>query len=362
MAKQKKVKFGIKLLIAMLVYAVIFLAGVAFGLSWFWDYIAAYEASRPQTAIDAYMDQLEVSHIQDKSANLIATIDHNLQSEKSCLDAIANALTKKITYARKVSECTDTKKVYMLLCDKKTIGSFTLTAGDKDEFGFTLWSVIEETFDFSFLIGEGTSVTVPFDYPVYVNGFCLNEDYVTETNIHYPKYEEYYDDCAFPYMVTYKAPAIMGTLEVTIKDRQGNPISEEDALNVDAVLNNCTEEEITALDTIAAKFLKSYVAFTTNAGKKITQNYNDLLNYLVPNGSLAERMDNARSGLKWVPDRGASIVSSEINGHIAMQDGRYLYDISYIVICKDSTVIQESVRIIFAQTEDGLRAETMTSY
>jgi len=362
MSKGKKMKYGFKLAIVMVIYAVVFIAAACYGLSRFWDYIAAYEVSRPQNAIDAYMDQLTVSHIQEESSELIAKIDHNLQSEETCRQLIADAITEKITYARKVSECTDEKKVYMLLSGKQTIGSFTLTAGEPDAYGFTIWSVTEDSFDFSFLLGEGVTVTAPFDYPVFVNGFCLTEEYITQSDIHHPTFEDYYSSCKLPYLVTYQTPAIMGAQEVTITNRQGDSVSAEDAMNEALVLDNCTEEEIAALDTIANQFLTHYVAFTTNTGSNITGNYNRLLNYLVPGGSLAERMDNARSGLKWVRDRGATISSKETNCRIAALDGRYLYDVSYIVVCKDSSVIQERVRIIFLETENGLRAETMTSY
>ena len=97
--KQKRKKSGWGFVIGMLIYAVLFLGLVAFGLTKLWAYMEAYEASRPYIAIDAYMEQLTEDHICDSSAELIAQIDHNIQSEEACRQVIKDALSEGITYA-----------------------------------------------------------------------------------------------------------------------------------------------------------------------------------------------------------------------------------------------------------------------
>ena len=365
MSRPKKMQYGIKLLIAMTVYAFLFVALVVFGLSKFWDFIAAYEASRPQNTINAYMEQLEVSHMQDSAAELIASIDHNIQSEEACRQKIADALSGGVTYARKRSDCTDTQLVYMLMSGGKTVGKFTLTAQDADAFGFTRWTVTAESFDFSFLIGEGTTVTVPHDYPVYVNGTQLSSEYITQTDIPYTLIGEFYESHQLPYMVTYKVAPILGNLDVTITDPHGNTVTAEDALNEALVLNNSSAEEISKLDTLISDYLSSYVRFSTNANKDLQGNYQKLLTYIVPDSALAERMKDALGGLKWVRDRQATISSLDIHHRIRFLDGYYMCDVTYVVETNDYNTVNhttENVRIIFKQTDNGLKEERMIGY
>ena len=42
----------------MLIYAAVFLLVAAAGLAVLWDFVEAYESSRPKTAIEAYMQNL----------------------------------------------------------------------------------------------------------------------------------------------------------------------------------------------------------------------------------------------------------------------------------------------------------------
>ena len=365
MSKRKKTQYGIKLLIAMTLYAAVFIALVCFGLSKFWDYIAAYEASRPQNTIDAYMEQLDIRHMQDASAELIASIDHNIQSEETCRQKIADALSGGVTYARKLSECTDTQLVYMLMSGGKTVGKVTMTAAEADAFGFTPWTVASESFDFSFLMGEGIRITAPYDYPVYVNGTALSSEYITQTDIPYTLIGEFYENHELPYMVTYEVDAIMGELEVTITDPQGNTVTSEDALNEALVLNNCSSEEISALDSLIGDYLESYVRFSTNAGDDLQGNYQKLLTHIVPGSALAERMKDALGGLKWVRDRNAKISSLDIHHRIRFLDGYYMCDVTYVVETSDYNTTNhttENVRILFKQTDNGLKAERMIGY
>mgnify|MGYP007111732014 CR=1 FL=1 len=51
-----------KFAIAMIIYAFVFLLLAGAGLSFFWDYMVAYEASRPKIAINAYMQGLTEEH------------------------------------------------------------------------------------------------------------------------------------------------------------------------------------------------------------------------------------------------------------------------------------------------------------
>ena len=365
MKTRRKMKYGVKLLIVMTVYALLFVGLALFGLSRFWDYIASYENSRPQKAIDAYMASLDIRHVQDGSEDLIAGVDSNLQSEEACREVIADALSGGFSCARKLSECTDTKMVYMLLSGGKTIGKVTLEPLEADRYGFTPWAVSGDSFDLSFLLGQEVTVTVPHDHSVTVGGFTLTDDYLTETGIPYSYLKDYYAHYTPPCMVTYRVPALLGTSEIRITDSMGNPVTAEEAADEDAALNNCSEAEAAALREITENFIGSYVAFTSCANNDRTGNYQRLVAYMVPDGALAQRMYDALGGLKWVSDRNAQILSLEIHRQVRFLDGRYLCDVTYVVSAREQSGMAETtqnLRILFLDTEDGLRAESMVSY
>ena len=61
--------------ICLLLYAIVFLVALGFGLDWLWGYMVSYEASRPNHAVENYMKNLTPAYICDQSADLIAKAD-----------------------------------------------------------------------------------------------------------------------------------------------------------------------------------------------------------------------------------------------------------------------------------------------
>ena len=248
------------------------------------------------------------------------------------------------------------------------IGSFTITASQPDEYGFTPWQFAEDSFDMSFLLGQSVSATAPEGYPVYVNGVQLGSSYVTDQQtIPYAVFEEYYDDFELPSFtkVTYKAGPFLGDFPMEVKDLQGNPYVFDENVDINSFVDNCTEAEIQKLDTFINEFIDRYVVFTGSANKTRYDNYDRLVVYMVPDSMLATRMRDAIEGLHFAQSQGDKIVSITANHLVNIGDGRYLCDVTYLV---DTTgregVVQttNNVKIIVVETTDGLKAESMTSY
>ena len=65
--------------IFMVLYALVVLGAAAWGLIKFWDYLDAYEQSRIQNPMDAYMAEVTPAYVCDRSSDLIDSIDHQLQ-------------------------------------------------------------------------------------------------------------------------------------------------------------------------------------------------------------------------------------------------------------------------------------------
>ena len=66
--------------LGMLLYALIFAAVGAVGLRFFWSYIDEYEKSRPNTAMDQYIQSLDEEHIKSLASGFVATLDRNVQT------------------------------------------------------------------------------------------------------------------------------------------------------------------------------------------------------------------------------------------------------------------------------------------
>lgn len=363
--KQPKKSGGLGFTCGMLIYAAIMLALVIYGLNFLWGYMAAYEASRPYIAVDAYMELVTDEYICDRSEELIGQIDHNIQSEEACRQVIKAAVSEGITCAKKTSECTEDQLVYVLRSGKQVIGRFVMEPRGETAHGFTPWAVVEDSFDLSYLITDTVSITAPSHYPVYVNGNLLTEEYVTESGIEFAELEEFYGDYELPTMSTYVAGPCLGVINLTVTDPDGNEVVIDEGTDMNIFINNCTDQEVKALDAFAEAYIHRYVTFTSSVNDSRYENYADLAAYMIPDGKLAARMFDAIEGLYYAQSYADNIVSITINHRVNIGDGRYMCDVTYLV---DTTgkagVVQttNNVKIIVVETSDGLKAEAMTSY
>ena len=364
MAKRKKGgKRGF--LVGMLIYAVIFLAITGIGLKFFWDFIDAYEHSRPKNTVNAYMEGLTAEKICDGSQELLSWVDPQIQSREECCRIIRDSLTQELTCAKNAGECTDDRQVYVLRCGEDLIGTFAITAGEEDKYGFPRWEVTEERFDFPHLVGQAVSVTVPAEYTVTANGSVLDDSYHTETGIHYDLLEEFYDDYTLPTLVTYTVDRFLGTMSLEVTDPAGNPVQIGADTDRNTFLDNCTDEEKDQLEALVNGFLNKYVKFSGSKSKTVISNFSALSAYLVPGGALSQRLWSAADGLKWAQSHGDTLDSIEIHHYVRLDEDRYLCDATYLVntIGKKGTVqTSNNIKIIALQTESGLRVEAITSY
>lgn len=344
----------------LLAYAVIIIIGIGFGLDYLQDYLQDYELSLPYNATDAYIESLTTEHICQQASSLLDGIDTSVQTKEEALALMKAALTEPVAFYKRVKECTDTRLVYTLRSGKQTIGSFEIQ--QTEDAGFTHWVVTKENFDLSFLLKEGFTLTVPHDAIVTVNGQTLSADHVIETGIRYTSIEDFYDDYTLPTMTTYQVGTHLGDLSVEVTDANGKPIDP----NADQTifLDLCTTEEKANLDLIAESFISRYIHFTSQTNNDVQGNLARLCEHVVPGGALEKRMRDAVRGLNWVTDRNASIQSITVNQYIPAGDGRYICDITYIVDTRDITgsiQSESSLFVIFTQTKNGLKAETMIS-
>ena len=362
--KKKKKKNGVGFTIFMVLYVILFLVGAYFGLTFLWNYMEAYEASRPNNTVNAYMENLTAEHIVDQCQTTVDQIDHNLQSEEECRQILLAQLEGGIRHAKKTRECTDTRLVYVLRAGTKVVGEFAIEANEPDQYGFTTWDVAEESFDMSYMIGQSQTVTAPDACIVTVNGVALDESYIIEDNIPYEDIKEYYDDYDLPCQVTYEAGPLLGEFEMVITNQDGTVVTFDENTDWSAYYLNCTEEEMKKVDDFAALFLERYVDFTGSNKNTRHNTYNALIKHVLEGSDLAKRLKDAIAGLQFGQSKGDEIVSIVTHLYIRL-DQKYLVDLTYEVDTtgKEGVVrTTTNARLLIAETDKGLKVESIIIY
>ena len=350
----------------MVIYALVFLLIAGAGLTVFWKYIDAYERSRPKNTMDQYLAELTVQDMVDHCGEWKNAIDSNLQSWEESAAIIRQSVPGKVTYARKGDLCTETSQTYVLRCGAQVIGQVVIEAEEPDLFGFTVWSVTEESFDFTHLLGGEQSITVPSVYTVCANGTALDGSYITESGIPYDALEEFYDDYDLPSMVTYTAGHILGDVELTVLDQEGNLISDWENADPSAVLDNCTAEEEQWLNQFLEGFLVSYVRFTGSSNQAASLNYAKLRSgYLIPDSDLAKRLATALDGLAFAQSYGDKLDEVIVHRLSRIDDDHYFCDVTYLVSTygkAGKVQTTNNMKLMLTIWEGTLRVESMTRY
>lgn len=362
--KEKKRSF-LPFLIVMVVYAVLALVAIGFGLDWFYGFIEAYEKSRPNHVIEQYMDGLRAEHICNLSTDVIAKVDHNIQTEEQCREYITEALSEGFNYAKKSSESTENKQVYVLRSGTQVIGQFVMEVVSQDEYGFTYWAVTGESFDMSYLIGQKVTVKAPDYYPVTVNGVQLDSSYVIGEGEKFDALKSFYKDYDLPTIVTYEAGPFLGDFEMVVTDPEGNPFDLSKVEDKNRLAENCAAETVAELDDFVDLFVNRYVTYAGGSNKNADTNYANLLKLIVPGSDYADRMEGALYGQKHTQSYGDKIVEIRNNYFFQLEDGKYVCDVTYEI---DTTGKQgvvrtvNNVRIVVVETNVGLRVLTVYSY
>lgn len=365
MAKKTKFRFP-WLLLFMVLYAAAALVGIKYGLEWFWGYMEDFEASQPEHAITRYMEQLSNDAFYKGAAEQITQLDSNLITEEECRTMIDNAVSGGITYAKNNKESSSERHVYMLLSGKQTIGKVVTQPGEPDENGFRIWSATEESFDFSFLMGTGTSITVPHNFTVSANGTALDESYIVESNIPYKTLEDYYGTYeGLPYMVTYKTPAIWGKQALLVTDAEGKIVTIDETTDMESFVYTCTQEEVEAVESLAEDFLKQYIVFISCSNAARKQEYKTLIGFIVDGAPLEDRMYDAMDGLQWVTKQKNKLLSIQFNSCMPLGEDRYLCDLTYTSETskyEESSTDVTNTKIILVKSGKKLLIESMQNY
>lgn len=364
MARKQKIFSG-KFIIGIVIYAVVFLALAAVGLKVFWDFIEAYEISRPVNTVNAFMDSLSVEQLCEGSDELYASVDQNIQSREQFDQVIRDMVTESLTCAKKSKESTEDRQVYAIRAGKQVVGEFAIAAGKPDKFGFRVWELADSSFDLSYLMGQSVSITVPSEYQVSVNGNVLDETYITKTGIEYSALDGFYDDYDLPVMVTYTADNFLGEADMVAADSEGNVVQITAETDMNTLLPQCSSAETAKVEEFAKEFIRLWVIFSGSANDSVTYNYHMVKKMLSSDGELAYRLYTALEGLTYAQSNSDTIQGLTINRIVPLEGEKYVCDVTYVVrtVGRQGPVDTTSNMKMMLITEAGaLKLQSMERY
>lgn len=355
---------GRKFVRGCLVYALVVLMLGGVGLAVLWNFLRAYEDSRSQYAVSAFIDGLtEETVLQGVEAQL-REIDPNLQSWASAEQVVRAACAQGFQAVKDSAASTDTVLRYRIRSGKTALGSFTLTAEDKGAFGLPQWTVSHSEYDVSALYGPPISVTVDSRAQVLSEGTPLPERYITERNIPYELFAELASAYDFPTRVTYTVEGYLGALSLRVLDRNGRDVTGEDYETV-FLQDNCGEEEEQALCQTLENFVKRYIAFSGSTKASARGNLANLRRYIASGSPLYTRLASALDGLSFGQSVRDQLQEIEYHHLLRLEENLYFCDITYLVNTtgrKGVVQTTNNMKLLVTREGERLKITELSSY
>ena len=356
--KNKKTSF-LKVLLA---YAIFFLSIAVIGLIILFRFLDEYEKTRPERALEQYMESFDTEHVIDTQKDFLLSLDTNIQPMDISSAIILDYMTPGVKEIKDPARSTDEKISYVLKCGDSVIGSFELLQDEETAFGLRPWYASNEKFDFSFLMEEGPDpITVPTNYKVYCNGYLLDESYLIEDNIKFDYVRDYYDmGYTLPYLCTYQIGEYLKEIDIEVRDETGTVTATYNENVQEEYLQRCCDETKKAeISVFINDFIDKYVAFTGSSKWNYMTNYQALENYMVKGSDLQMRTYNTIDSLIFGTYRNNKITNIDIRKIIDLGNGQYMCDLTYFVDCWGTMGFvntENIIRLIVQDTESGIKA------
>lgn len=350
MAKRRK-NSSRRFVLGMLVYALTFVVFLAIGLRIFWGYIDSYEKSQPVHAIDSYIESFDSEHIRSLCGDFVGSLDHRLQSEEEAYTLIESLFNGRLRYSKNSVESTEDRLVYAIVSDNRMLGTMALNRSG--EGNNSVWTVSDEKFDFSDLLGSA-EILAPSEWQIFCNENALGEDFVTETGIRYPSMEEAYDyGFELPTLVRYEIGNYIGQAQISAVDADGNEAQLQDDPSGYTLTDRCTEEERDRMEDFTRRFLPLYIAFMSNTNHNAYDNYARVHPYLLPGSDLESRFYNAIGGQVYSHSKGDYLHDVVVHGVFELSEGKFLIDVDYMVDTTGNagTIENEAGMLIVAEDQ-----------
>ena len=372
MAKKKRRLGRVLYTLFLALWAALLCCAVYYGLDKVWTYAEAYEASRPNHTMDAYVADLSRNLWDEGIADTIKAMPHEVQSDEEVGERVREMLADGISYSRKSGGGAG-RAIYSLRCRGNEIGTVTIAEAedfeppfDMSRFPWTLlpwsikpWHVESETFDFGGLYSS-VEIVIPRTFRVLLNGVQLGAEHVVETGIPFDVLKNYYERYdGLPTKLRYRFDNIIGSIDPVILDEDG------EVFIVDPTIKPCSPEKLERLAQFTAGFVERYLRYTSGVVDP-TYGYQRLQPYLLAGGDLDKRMHDALDGLHWAHTSSINVESATLNGALALGDNYYILDITSIATTytngKGESESVSNMRVIARERNDDIRAIFLELY
>ncbi len=343
----------------MLIYALVFLALLPALLRPLWNYLAEYEESGPDKAMERYLDSMDEAHIRALSADFLAGLDLRYQDGDQAFAAVEKVMGGGLRYALKSADTDLRHATYNIRGGDQLLGTVSIAKGEDPRFGFAPWEVEAESYDFSWLLGED-EITVPETWTVLCNGTALGAEDLVGEPIPFELLKDFYGDSRFdlPSYVTYRVSGVLGEAPFTVLDREGHEVPRDAEMSEQEQLANCSETEQEQIRTLLDGFLQRYIDCLSNASRNIQGNYNALKPYILSGSDIDKRVRDNMEGQAWAHSGGDTVTNRDDLLLMNIGNGYYLAELDYTLDTVGNRGHVESVNrviVIMSQTNNGLK-------
>lgn len=343
----------------MLIYALIVLALLPALLRPLWNYLAAYEQSGPDRAMERYLESMDEAHIRAVAADDIAALPQRYQTAEQALEAVKELMRGELRYALRSADTDLRHASYSIRSGGQTLGSVSIAKGEDPRFGFAPWEVEAEDFDFSFLRGDD-EITVPEDWTVLCNGVTLGAEERTADAVPYDILGPLYGDSRFalPVQVTYRVTDVLGEAPFTLLDSEGQEQPRHAERTEFELLANCGEAEQERIKSLLDAFLQRYIDCLSNASRNVRANYDALKPYILSGSDIDKRVKDNMEGQQWAHSGGDTVTARDDLLLMDLGNGYYLAALDYTLDTVGNRGHVESVNrvlVLMSETNDGLK-------
>ena len=343
-------------LLGKFIYTLLLLAYMAFlaftAFTWLErvnDYAEQYELSRPQKAVDAYLETLNRDLWNEGMERAVQAMPHETQSDAEIKAFVQSNLTGGITAVRRSGASDAGTLSYSLRCNNREIGTMSIIEDQNYrgkvnlnempwklvsrflpgilEWGLKPWTVYTDSFDFSNLYNS-FEITVPGTYTVYLNGTQLGSEYIVAEGIHYDVYEDYYYDLPMlPTKVTYRFDNVIGDVQAEIRDEDGNPVTIDPTRGDVQFVKPVDDETQQRILNLVHPFTDKYLAFRSGAGDDGLA-LSALKPYIIPNSDVDKRTKDAMDGRGWAHTSSYKMTDFQFNGILPLANSCYVCSVT----------------------------------
>ena len=353
----RKSRFGIGLLIYVLVFAV--LGAAALGI--FRQWLAAYERSRLSTAVNEYLTTCSNGTLTYQWGAELGRLDTD-GTEGADIRKWAQELIGNATCREQIGSDSE-EKTYGLY-DENGVCFETVTlrqTGEADRWGFVGWEVVKENINLE-PFSTTVSVVIPENYSVEIGGTKLDSSYIVEKGIPFETLEPFVDHIKNPpTKARYRYGPVLSTGDLTVLDSAGQPVPEEKQTEY-CYLDTCTAADQARIKDFIERWLAVYLPYADDLNHAGMAYFGEIYQLIIHGGELEKRIWQAQDGFEYGNVQKLEILSTDVNCSTDLGGGRYFVDFSYHIRTyglDDPTEEDYRMRLLLKEEEGVLYAEQM---